>query len=73
MAKIYIADLSFNHPDSSSKEGSFLKELSSTNELDVIYGGELFTLTVIGIALGAAALGATLGAHDRQRWGAWGR
>ncbi len=71
MAKIYIADLSFNHPDSSSKEGSFLKELSSTHELDVIYGGEPFTLIALGIGLTAAGLGATLGAHDRQRWGAW--
>ncbi len=71
MAKIYIADLSFNHPDSSSKEGSFLKELSSTNELDVIYGGEPFTITVVTIGFAAAGLGIALGTHDRQRWGAW--
>ena len=69
MAKIYIADLSFNYPDSSLKEGSFLKELSSTNELDVVYGG--FFFVALGIGLAGGALGATLGAHDRQRWGPW--
>jgi hypothetical protein len=72
MAKIYIADLSLDTQISSLEKESFLKELSSTNELNLIHGGEPFTIAVIGIGLGAAALGATLGAHDRQRWGAWG-
>lgn len=70
MAKISINNLSLDNQHASLSQEGFFKDLSSTDELDFIHGGEIVTLLTIGLT--AAALGATLGAHDRKRWGAWG-
>jgi hypothetical protein len=64
MTRIHIGDLNVDN-------NSFLESVSSTEELSLIHGGEIFTIVVIGVVLAAGALGATLGAHDRQRWGGW--
>jgi hypothetical protein len=68
MARIRIDDINTTVSDSFSDTYSFLQEIS-TDELELTYGG-LF-LTALGIALGAAAFGYTVGADHRTRYGSW--